>query len=552
MEPTPPFTSAHALLKTLAVNGIDRVFLVPGESYLGVLDALNDFPGIDVVTCRHEAGAGFMAIADARLTRRPSVAMVSRGPGASNAAIAVHTAEQDAVPLVLMVGQVPRSHLRRGAFQEIDYQAMFGRIAKRVIEPAQASELGLAARRALQVALSGTPGPVVVVLPEDIQQQAVADVREPVVALPERQPLPSDIDQVGAALGRAERPLIVAGDALGAPGGREALLRFAQAWHVPVVASFRRNDIFPNSHPLYAGELGLANPPEQIQAFDRCDLLLALGTRFGDITSQGYQFPTMPRPAQTVVHCHPDGAHLGRHFTADIPVECDPVALVRAALPGGAWQASPERNAWSSRLRLLREQHAQWPAEKSRPGVVSAAAIASALGKLIPPDTVVTFDAGSFAAPFYRHFTFDGPARMLAPIAGAMGFGVPAAVAAKMREPSRTVVCTVGDGGFLMTGNEMIAAVERKLKVVFLLFNNGGYGSIRIHQHREYPARRGHSGTRLFNPDFIEMARAFGLEAERVSDEREIEAALRHSLSRDGPCLIEFMTELGMVQPDSK
>jgi acetolactate synthase-1/2/3 large subunit len=310
-------TSSHALLGVLAANGVDRVFLVPGESYLGVLDALSDFDSIDVVTCRHEAGAGFMAVADGRLARRLGVLLVSRGPGAANASIAVHTAQQDAVPLILIVGQIPKRDLRREAFQEIDYQKMFGSIAKWVFEVTDPAQVAEAAFRAVRVATTGTPGPVVLVLPEDIQQQPV--------------PCPAWVGPAARAhaarcrhgrlslrarLRAARRPLILAGGSFDVPGGREALLALAEFWQCPVVVSFRRQDLFPNGHALYAGDLGLANPAAQLDAFRRSDLILALGTRHGDISSQGYSFPELPVPAQTLVHCYPDDRVVGQHYSA--------------------------------------------------------------------------------------------------------------------------------------------------------------------------------------------------------------------------------------------
>ncbi len=317
-------TASHALLSVFAANGIDRVFLVPGESYLGILDALADFTEIDVVACRHESGAGFMACADGRLTRRPGVVMVSRGPGASNAAIAVHTAQQDAIPLILVVGQIPKADLRREAFQEIDYQMMYGSIAKWVYEVSDPAQLAPAAFKAIRIATSGTPGPVELVVAEDVQQQTTE--LQPWKAVPNvpTAPLDATVGQIAGLLARAERPLIIAGGAMAAPGGREALLSLAERYGVPVAVSFRQHDLFPNDHPLYAGDLGLANPAEQIRAFESSDLVFALGTRLGDITTQGYRFPQMPKPAQTLVHCYPRRPYRGPAFAADLGVVSDP------------------------------------------------------------------------------------------------------------------------------------------------------------------------------------------------------------------------------------
>ena len=545
-SPNQRFTSAHALLYVLASNGIDRVFLVPGESYLGLLDALNDFTEIDVVTCRHEAGAGFMACADGRLTRRPGVFMVSRGPGATNGSIAVHTAQQDAIPLIVLVGQVPKNDLRRQAFQEIDYQKMFGSIAKWVAEATEPAQLGELAFKAVRIATSGTPGPVVLVIPEDIQQQTVA---QPQWTARDNAATTATLDalrNVRALLENAERPLIVAGGAFDVPQGRDALLALAQSWHVPVVVSFRRHDLFPNDHALYAGDLGLANPARQMEALRTADLIFALGTRFGDITSQGYTFPRLPRPAQTFIQCYPDPGVVGQHFAPDIGLVCDPVALARDLIREDAPPGGPLRRDWTARLRTCFEEIAAWPLpiQGERVDFID---VVRALVPRSPFDAIVCLDAGTFAAPVYRHFPFVYPQRLMAPLSGAMGYATPAAVACALRCPRQKVIALVGDGSFMMTGNEMIAAVARKLPILFILSNNRSYGSIRAHQDRDYPGR--HLGTDLFNPDFTGVARTFGMRAEQISQTDQIEAALERGLSANGPYFIEVLTRLSAVPP---
>ncbi len=540
---SPSRTSAHALLQILAANGVDRVFLVPGESYLGVLDALSDFPDIDVVTCRHEAGAGFMAVADGRLARRPGVVLVSRGPGATNASIAVHTAQQDAVPLILVVGQIPKRDLRRAAFQEIDYQQMFGTIAKWVFEVTDPAQMAEAAFRAVRVATTGTPGPVVLVLPEDIQQQPVvcpdwrAQPHAPAL------PAPDAIDTLRDRLTAAQRPLIVAGGMFDVPGGRAALRRLAEHWQCPVVVSFRRQDLFPNAHPLYAGDLGLANPKAQIDAFRRSDLILALGTRHGDISSQGFAFPELPMPAQTLVHCYPDPDVVGRHFAAEFGLVCDAPALARALCTG---TPQPPRPDWCGTLRALYEGIAAWPRRTPSDGI-DFNDVVRALHRHAPDDLIMTVDAGTFAVPVYRHVAWRPTQRLMAPLAGAMGYGVPAAIAAQLRHPQRRVVCLVGDGGFMMTGNEMIAAVERTLPILFVLSNNASYASIRIHQEREYPGR--HRGTGLFNPDFTALAAAFGMRSQRLDDPAAVDATVADLMASRAPAFLEVRTSLQAVLP---
>jgi acetolactate synthase-1/2/3 large subunit len=534
------------LLSVFAANGIDRVFQVPGESYIGILDALADFPSIDVVTCRHEAGAGFMACADGRLTQRPGVLMVSRGPGASNASIAVHTAQQDAIPLILIVGQIPKKDLRREAFQEIDYHKMFGSIAKWVVEATDPAQLGEIAFKAIRMATSGTPGPVVLVIPEDIQQQQAPQPRW--VARPNAPTTaaPATLDALRAQLARAERPLIIAGGAFDKPQGRETLLAFAEAWQIPVAVAFRRHDVFPNRHPLYVGDLGLSNPESQMAAFHSSDLILALGTRLDDITSQGYTFPTLPQPQQTLVHCYPDDHIVGLHFAPDYGLTCDPVALAADLTPHERAPTTQRRRDWSEQLRAIFEKIAAWPTREADDGVTFAQVV-RVLAQKAPQDAIVCLDAGTFAAPVYRHFPFTYPQRLMAPLSGAMGYGTPAAVATQLRHPQAKVICMVGDGGFMMTGNEMIAAVERKLPILFILSNNNCYASIRIHQELQYAGR--HVGTSLFNPDFVRIAEGFGMQGEAVTEAGQIEEAVARGLAARAPYFIEVQTSLNVVLP---
>jgi len=539
-------TSSHALLKVFTANGIDRVFLVPGESYLGVLDALSDAPEIDVVTCRHEGGAGFMAVADGRLTGRPGVMMVSRGPGATNASIAVHTAQQDAVPLILLIGQIPKRDLRREAFQEIDYQKVFGPLAKWVAEPTEPEQLAEVAFKAIRIATSGTPGPVVIVIPEDIQQQEVPVNAWKAPRQIASMPANGTLDVLRAKLAEARRPLIIAGGKFDVPEGREALQLFAESWHIPVALSFRRHDVFDNAHQLYVGDLGLANPKTQIDAFRESDLILALGTRMGDITSQGYTFPELPVPAQTFVHCYPDDHIVGLHFTPEYGLVCDPVALVKQLTPATRRVPPAGRTAWANKLRDLAATHAQWPQVSADDGIPFVRVV-EAVQKHAPADTSICLDAGTFAAPVYRHFRFTYPQRLMSPLSGAMGYGTPAAIATQLRKPGSKVICMVGDGGFLMTGNEMIAAVERKLPIVFILSHNRSYASIRIHQERKYPGR--HCGTTLFNPDFKALAEAFGMKSVRVSRVEDVEQVVEQAMSLTEPLFIEVMTSLDSVLP---
>ncbi|CAB3743766.1 Acetolactate synthase isozyme 3 large subunit [Paraburkholderia sediminicola] len=539
-------TSAHAMLSVFASNGIDRVFLVPGESYLGILDALNDFPQIDVVTCRHEGGAGFMACADGRLTRKPGVVMVSRGPGATNASIAVHTAQQDAVPLILVIGQIPKADLRKEAFQEIDYQKMFGSVAKWVCEVTEPSKLAECAYKAVRMACSGTPGPVVLVVPEDIQQQTV---EMPEWTTPPQATAVASEDSVWAVLKmikEAKRPLLVAGGALDTEDGRDALRALAEKFHIPVAVSFRQHDIFPNTHELFAGDLGLVNPSNQIAAFESSDLVIALGTRLGDITSQGYRFPQLPRPSQRFVHVYPDDHIVGLHFVPDVGLVCDAAGFARQLCAEAGHDIPAECREWAAQINSIHRKIAAWPSPDVADGVPFVKVV-ERLAKVAPRDLVVCLDAGTFAAPVYRHFSFVFPQRLMSPLSGAMGYGTPSAIASQLRMPTRPVVCLVGDGGFLMTGNEIIAAVERKLPILFVLSNNNCYGSIRVHQDKTYPGR--HVGTSLSNPDFVALARAYGVISEQVTELDQVDAALNRGLESRQPYLIEVCSSLTAILP---
>ena len=537
-------TAGELIVASLVAHGIDRIFCVPGESFLGLLDALHGRDDLDTVVCRHESGAGFMALADARLTGRPGVACVSRGPGASNAAIAVHTAEQDGVPFILLIGQVAAADLRRDAFQEIDYGRMFGGIAKWVAEVTDPERMAETVLRALQVATTGVPGPVVIALPEDVlaATTSVAPVRPQ--ARVRAAPHPDDVAALREWLHGAERPLVLAGSALEGPGGREALRSFLETWSVPVAVSFRRQDLFPNAHRLYAGDMGLSNPAAQMAVLADADLLVVLGARLSDITTQGYTYPRLVRPQMRLVHIHPEPGVIGTHFAVDLAIACDPrhliVALGRPPAP-----AASNRDAWIERLKAEQRRIAQ-PRSFAVDDGVPFEAVVELVGRHLPADAIVTVDAGTFGAPVYRIVPFAPPQCLLAPISGAMGFGVPAAVAAALREPDRPVICFVGDGGFLMTGNELAVALERKLPLKVILSENRSYASIRIQQERHYPGRV--VGTEFANPDLALMAQAFGFEVVHIGAPEEL-AQLPAILARPGPDFVIVETSLKAVLP---
>ena len=532
-------TAAQLLVAELAAHGVDRVFCVPGESYLAVLDALYDEKRIETVTCRHESGAGFMAVADAKLTGRPGVAMVSRGPGATNASIAVHTAQQDAAPMVLFVGQIERKDRGRRAFQEIEYRRMFGDMAKLVVEVSDPARISEATAQAFRAATTGTPGPAVVVLPEDMLLEEVSTgpqgPQRPVVSAPS----PGAVREAAALIAKAERPVLVVGGRFSLAEGRQALRRGAEALGIPVLVSFRQQDLFDNEHPLYAGHLGYMLPRQQVATYQESDLVLAVGTRLGDVTTQGYVFPTAPRPRQPLIHVYDDPAVLGSVFTTDLAVLAEPVAFLGALAAEAA--GMPGRHAaWAAHLHRGYTEMARWAPQEATDGVVFGAVI-EGLRRRLGPDAVFSNDAGNFSGWLGRYFPFKASQRLLGPVSGAMGFGMPGAVAAAFRL-KRRVISLIGDGGFLMTGNELATAVQYRLPVTAVVANNRSYGTIRLHQEKFYPGRT--IATELGNPDFARLAEAFGAKGFRIDRPQDIDAALDGALAAEGPSLVEVSTSL--------
>ena len=535
-------TVGELIVDSLVANGIDRVFCVPGESYLGLLDALYGRVDIDTVVCRHEAGAGFMAVADARLSGRPGVACVSRGPGASNAAIAVHTAQQDEVPFILIVGQVPARNTRRDSFQEIDYRAMYGSIAKWVAEVTDPTRMAETLLRAIQTATTGTPGPVVIAVPEDVLTAGVTSPTVAPQAAIRAAPHPEDIATLREWIASAARPLVLAGRGLDRPGGRDALRTFQEQWNLPVVVSFRCQDLFDNAHRLYGGDMGLANPPDQMTVLRRADLLIVLGAFITDITSQGYTWPDLVRPQMRLAHVHPDPSAIGTHFAADLAIACDPQELIAAL--GPATPPREDREKWIEALTAPRRRIAT-PRMFSVNDGVPFEDVVDLIGRNLSQDAIITVDAGTFGAPVYRVIPFAPPQRLLAPIVGAMGFGIPAAVAAALREPGRPVIAFVGDGGFAMTGNELGVAMERKLPLKVIVSENRSYASIWIQQERDYPGRT--IGTTFANPDLAMIGAAFGFEVTRILSRKELDA-LPAILARPGPQLVIVETSIDAVR----
>jgi len=547
-------TGARLLVDQLLIQGVNQVFCVPGESYLGVLDALHDVgAAIRLIVNRHESASVFMADAYARLTGQPGVAFVTRGPGASNAAIGIHNARQDSTPLIVFVGQVDTGQLGREAFQEIDYRAMFGTVAKAVEQVERADRIPEVVARAFQCAASGRPGPVVVSLPEDVLDAATesADARchQPVQAAP------SDI-QIAAMrslLRQAQRPLLM----LGGPGwtalAQDNLRRFVEANDLPVVCGFRFQDRFDNDHPNYIGEAGIGINPKLAQRIRYADLVIALGLRLGEITTSGYTLLRPPVPAQALIHVHAGVEELGRVYQAQL--------MINSSMPQMASRLATmnpiESATWGAHTRSGRADYEQW---QLRPGlyqqrepVLDLWQVMQQLRKAVPRDAIIANGAGNFSIWVHRFLRYCAPGTQIAPTSGCMGYGVPAAIGAKIVAPERTVVCVTGDGDLMMSVQELATAAQYHAGVIFLILNNSMYGTIRLHQERRFPGRI--SGTGLTNPDFPLLARSFGAHGIRVMDTAGFAPALDEALSyvreRRMPALIELVCDPDLLTPEA-
>jgi len=534
-------TAAQTLVETLVRHGVDRVFCVPGESYLAVLDALYDHPEIQTVACRHEGGAGFMAVADAKMTGRPGIALVSRGPGAGNVATAVFTAREDAVPMLLFVGQVPTTDRGMGAFQEVNYDKMFGDIAKSVVEVVDPDRLAPVAADAFRAACTGTPGPVVVALPEDML--AMPAMAEAADRLPVAPPSPSDfeVSRVAERLTKAVRPLLIAGGDAAGPAARRGLEAVSDAWQVPVAVGFKHQDMFTNAHPHFAGHLGYGMPASMVEALGKAGLILAVGTRLGDVTTQGFKLPKAPKPDQPLIHVYPDKRWFGRRFETALSVVSGAAPFLEAMASRNAPEPPAGRAEWIRRAHAVYADLAPWKPVDAPDGV-SFGHVVAALAELLPENAILTNDAGNFSSWMHRHFPFRSTNLLLGAASGSMGLGVPAAVAAALRFPDRQVAAIVGDGGFLMTGTELATAVQYGARVRLFVSNNKSYGTIRLHQEKLYPGRT--IATDLVNPDFASLARAFGAKGLSIRTAADARPVVAEALACDGPVVVDVAASL--------
>ena len=534
---------ADLIVRGLEGHGIERFYCVPGESYLALLDALHDSNSIETIVCRHESGAGFMALAEAKMTGKPAVYAVTRGPGATNGSIAVHVAEQDAVPMVLFIGQVSREERDRGSFQEVDYTQFFGSMAKAVFEVNDGNKMGETIARAFHLAASGVPGPVVISLPEDMLSDET--VKPMPLAYPVHGPgaAASDVQAIYELLAKAERPLVLAGGALRGSKEAEALARFAQHHHVPVAVTWKNQDVFDNSSPLYAGHLGFGNPPKHKEMLSKADLVLGIGTRLGDIGTQNYSFPKAPQPVQPLVHVYPDSTPIGAVFRTDLGVTGDPAGILDA-LSGTTSTASDGRKHWAAGLKTFIDKFMAFQSPEPQDGV-DFGTVVNALSRQAPKDAIVVTDAGNMSSWVHRHWRMTPDNMMVGAIAGAMGLGVPGAVAASLNAPDRTVICVVGDGGLLMTGQEIATAIQYGAKPKIFISNNGAYGTIRTHQEKHFPKRI--SGTQLTNPDLTMWAKAFGVATVTIELGDDVDAKVSQALATYGACVVEVKSSLEAV-----
>ena len=531
-------SGGRVLVDQLKIHGVDTAFCVPGESYLDVIDSLYDHrETMKLVVCRQEGGAAFMAEAYGKCTGKPGICLVTRGPGATNASIGVHTAYQDSSPMILFVGQVARGMVEREAFQEVDFRRMFGQMTKWVAQIDDAQRIPEYLSHAFHVAVSGRPGPVVLALPEDmlVSEVDVADAGPYRTIKPS--PSADALDQLRGMLESAQRPLVLLGGGDWSTKACDDIRGFIEANNLPVACTFRRQDLIDNRHPNYCGDVGIGLNPLLARRVEKADLIIAIGPRLGEMTTGGYTMFQIPRPGKALVHVHPGIEELGRVYQADLMInsgmgEFAHVASVMPAVDSSAWRDWTGQ-AHKDYLKNIEPQASQ--------SVVDLTEVMMELRKQLPADAILTTGAGNYTGWVQRYWQYAGFRSQLGPTNGAMGYGVPSAVAAKLVFPQRTVVSFSGDGCFLMNGQELATAVQYNLKILFVVINNGMYGTIRMHQEREYPARV--HGTDLHNPDFAALAKAYGLHSAVVGRTSEFPQALTDAISQSGPALIEIRTD---------
>ncbi|MEJ6609186.1 MAG: thiamine pyrophosphate-binding protein [Paracoccaceae bacterium] len=527
----------QVLIDQLKIQGVERVFCVPGESYLAALDGLYD-SGIETVIGRQEGGVAMMAEAHGKLTGAPGIAFVTRGPGATNASAGVHVASQDSTPMILFIGQVASDQKDREAFQEIDYGQMFGSIAKWVAQIDRTDRIVEYVSRAFHIAQSGRPGPVVLALPEDMLSAFSEGGDAPKAHGVALAASGADAIKIAARLQAAERPLVIVGGGVWSAKAAADMARFATRFELPVGTAFRRQDYFDNRHPHYAGDVGIGINPALADKVKQADVILALGTRLGEITSGGYGLFDIPKPKQRLIHVYPDATELGRIYHADQSVACSPVDMARA-LAGLEPDDDPLRD--STWRQGLHQAYCAWGAPQHSVGDVKMEQIIGHVNQVLPETAIVTNGAGNYAAWLHRYFDYKTYGSQLAPTSGSMGYGLPAAVAAKLAHRNRDVICFAGDGCFQMTMQEFGTAAQYGANIVVIISNNGIYGTIRMHQEQHYPGRV--SGTVMHNPKFAALAQSYGGHGEVVRKTDEFPAAFERARTSNLPAIIELITD---------
>ena len=534
----------HAVVECLRNEGVRHVFNVPGESFTSILDGMRDVNDVRLISNRQEGGACLMAEAYAKASRRPGVCVVTRGPGATNASIGVHCARHDSTPLVLLVGQVARAARGREAGQEIDYTHFFGSIAKWVIEVNDPRRVPEVMSRAFHIARSGRPGPVVVSLPRDMLDEA-ADI--PLVApypVIRAHPEPGLIKDLVARIAAAQNPIIMAGSGTEYAGAREALIRFSEAFQIPVVTTYRRLSAFPNDHPHYLGNLSSAKNHAR-EAVAGSDLVVAIGTRLNQQSTVGY---TLPSREQTLIHIDPSEEVIGQNQRPDVGIVADVKLALTAALEHPAPERKASRQGWIDEYRKVQQE---WAAPPERPsGKVSMEKVMMDMKATLPKDAIHTVDAGNFALWVHQYQEFATPDTFYGPTVGCMGYGVPAAIGAKLVHPERVTIANCGDGGFMMTGQELATAVQYGVNIITVVYNNHALGTIRMHQEAQYPNRP--SGTDFVNPDFAALGNAYGALGIKVTRDADFQPALNEALKAGRPALIEVMTDLEYISPTAE
>ena len=551
-------TGATLLIASLAAQGVNTIFCVPGESYLAAIDALYDYRDqIKLVVCRHEGSATFMAEAHAKATGRPGICFVTRAPGATQASIGLHTAHQDSTPLILFVGQVGMEFMGREAFQEVDYRQMFQPVAKWVAEISEPARIPEMINRAFHEALSGRRGPVVLALPENVLSEnveAVVQIAKPANP-PQVAPSAQDMQKLLSMLDNAQRPLVI----LGGSGWHEQAIQdikiFIRNIGLPVICSFRRQDLFDNTDEQYVGVLGLGANPSLQQAVKNSDLLLLLGSRMGEVPSCGYTLIDSPQPQQLLVHCMPCAKELGRVYRPDLAILSTMPELAKALA-----QCAPRSDLtarWQPWLHSMRKDFEsfstpklqQQVASSTQNGMVDMGAIWQVLGKGLPNDVIITNGAGNYTAWAHRFYRYKNYGSQLAPTSGAMGYGLPAAIGGQLAHPNRPVLCLAGDGCFMMSSHELATAVKLKLPIVIVLFDNQMYGTIRMHQEKWFPERV--YGTELDNPDFVALGRAYGAYAHPIHSAEDLLSAILAGFTADRPTLLHVRTDPEHISPSA-